>query len=341
MKTQIPLYKVHWTEDDVNAVTQVIRRGMYWTGGPENQVFENAVASYVGRKHGVSFNSGTSALTALLLAHGVGPGDEVIVPAFTYPSTADAVKFAGATPVYADIEEETYGLDIDDAEKRITEKTRAVIAVHVYGLPCFHIRELCVMAKTHGLLLIEDAAEALGAATDSERVGSFGDAAFFSFSGGKVVSTGEGGMAVTDSEEVERKLREVRQSRSWRMSSIQAALGLSQFKRLEHLIEGRRMNAWYLSTHLPEIEGVRPPPTPWGRNPTYQFYTVRVERGRDRLKALLEEKGVTTKVYFEPLSSLPTTTRVAGEVLTLPMYPELTPKEMNYILECVREFAEV
>ncbi|MDP2951885.1 MAG: aminotransferase class I/II-fold pyridoxal phosphate-dependent enzyme, partial [Chloroflexota bacterium] len=239
MKTQIPLYKVHWTEDDVNAVTQVIKRGLYWTGGPENQVFENAVASYVDRKHGVAFNSGTSALTALLLAHGVGPGDEVIVPAFTYPSTSDAVKFAGATPVYADIEEETYGLDTDNAEKRITERTKAIIAVHVYGLPC-RIRELCAMAKTHGLLLIEDAAEALGATVNSERAGSFGDAAFFSFAGNKIVSMGEGGVAVTDSEQVERKLREVRQSHSWRMSSIQAALGLSLFKRLEHLLERRR-----------------------------------------------------------------------------------------------------
>ena len=148
-------------------------------------------------------------------------------------------------------------------------------------------------------------------------------------------------MAVTDSEEVMCKLREVRQSRSWRMSSIQAALGLSQFKRLEHLIERRRMNAWYLSTRLPEIRGVKLPPMPWGLSPTFQFYTIRVERGRDRLKTLLKEKGVTTKIYFEPLSSLPTTTRVAGEVLTLPMYPELTPKEMDYILECLREFAEV
>ena len=339
MKTQIPLYKVHWTEDDVDAVTQVIRRGMYWTGGPENKLFEDAVASYVGRRHGVSFNSGTSALTALLLAHGVGPGDEVIAPAFTYPSTADAVKFAGATPVYADVEEETYGLDADDAEKRITGKTRAVIAVHIYGLPC-RIRELCAMAKTHGLILIEDAAEALGAAVNSERVGSFGDAALFSFAGNKVVSTGEGGMAVTDSEEVARRLREVRQSRSWRMSSIQAALGLSLFKRMEHLLERRRMNAWYLSTRLAEIRGVRPPLKPWDYSQTHQFYTIRVERGRDRLKALLEEKGVTTKIYFEALSSLPTTTRVAGEVLTLPMYPELTPKEMDYIIEVIRNFEE-
>ena len=148
-------------------------------------------------------------------------------------------------------------------------------------------------------------------------------------------------MAVTDSEEVERKLREVRKSHSWRMSSIQAALGLSLFKRMEHLLERRRMNAWYLSTRLAEIKGVRPPLKPWDYSQTHQFYTIRVEKGRDRLKALLEEKGVTTKIYFEALSSLPTTTRVAGEVLTLPMYPELTPKEMDYILECVREFAEI
>lgn len=342
MKLQIPLYKVAWTKDDVRAVTQVIRRGMYWTGGQENIQFEAEVSKYLDRRHGITFNSGTSALTALLLAYDIGPGDEVIVPAFTYPATVDAVRFAGATPVFADIEEMAYGLDVDDVERKITDRTKAVIAVHVYGLPCY-IMEIRNLMDRHEILLMEDAAEALGAEVLSAKAGSIGDAAILSFAGNKIVTTGEGGMTLTDSHDIKERLVEIRRMHSWRLSTIQAALGLTQFKKLDTLIATRRQNAQYLSNRLYRLtfKGVKLPlPLP-GLRHTYQFYTIRVPEGRDRLREHLERKAISTEIYFPALHPLPLAEEVASQVLTLPMYPGLKTKEMDYIAEAVRDFVEV
>ena len=344
MKLQIPLYKVAWTKEDVMAVTQIIRRGMYWTGGKENIQLEEAVSRYLDRRHGLAFNSGTSALTALLLAYDItGSWDEVIVPAFTYPATVDAVRFAGAAPVFADIEEETYGLDIDDVERRITDKTKAVIAVHIYGLPC-NMVELRDLVDRHGLLLIEDAAEALGAESLGVKCGSYGDGAILSFAGNKIVTTGEGGMTLTDSLDIKKRLVEIRKERNWCLSTIQAALGLTQFNKLDKFLVKRRQNAYYLSKKmypLHSIGKIRLPHLPEGSTHSYQFYTIRVESGRDALKGYLEEKGIDTKVYFPAMHPLPIAEKVASQVLTLPMYSGLKTEEMDYIAEAVREFVEV
>ncbi len=341
MKLQIPLYKVTWNKDDVKAVTQVIKRGMYWTGGKENVQLESEVSQYLDRRYGALFNSGTSALTALLLAYDIGPGDEVIVPAFTYPSTVDVVRFTGARPVFADIEEETYGLDMEDVEERITDKSKAIIAVHVYGLPC-RIAELRDLADKHGILLMEDAAEALGAKYIGTKVGSYGDGAILSFAGNKIITTGEGGMALTDSLDINSRLGEIKRNRSWRMSTIQAALGITQFKKLEILLELRRKNAHYLSNKLYRLhKEMRVPYPPAGSTHTYQFYTIRVYEGRDQLREHLERKGITTKIYFPVLWRLPVAEEVASQVLTLPMYPSLLEEEMDYIAESVREFDKV
>ena len=183
---KIPLYKTYWDKKDVEAVTRIIERGMWWAGGRENTLFEEKVAKYAGVKHGVSVNSGTSALNAIMLAYRLGIGDEIIVPSFTYPPTVNAVKYVGATPVFADIEEERYGLDPEDVKKKITNRTRAIIAVHVYGLPC-RISELSEIAEDNNVLLIEDAAEALGAHEYGKRIGGFGDASIFSFAGNKII----------------------------------------------------------------------------------------------------------------------------------------------------------
>lgn len=336
----IPIYKVECTEDDVMAVSQIIRRGMYWTGGEENIHFEKEVSKYLGRKHGLAFNSGTSALTALFLAYDIWSMDEVIVPAFTYPATVDAVRFAGATPVFADIEEKTYGIDVEDVEKRITDRTKAVIAVHIYGLPC-NIVELRELVDKHGLLLIEDAAEALGAELLGRKCGSFGDGAILSFAGNKIVTTGEGGMALTDSLDIKNKLVKIRKERGWYLSTIQAALGLTQFKKLDMFLAKRRKNAHYLSNQLNSIGKISLPHLPEGSTHNYQFYTIRVPEGRDLLKEYLEKKGISTKIYFPAMYPLPVTEEVASQVLTLPMYPSLKEEEMDYIAEAVREFVEI
>lgn len=336
----IPLYKVEWTEDDVRAVTKIIRRGMYWTGGEENIHFEKEVSKYLGRKHGLAFNSGTSALTALFLAYDIWSRDEVIVPAFTYPATVDAVRFAGATPVFADIDEKTYGLDVEDVEKRITDRTKAVIAVHIYGLPC-NIVDLRELVDKHGLLLIEDAAEALGAELLGGKCGSFGDGAILSFAGNKIVTTGEGGMALTDSLDIKNKLVEIRNKHNWCLSTIQAALGLTQFKKLDMFLATRRQNAHYLSNQLNSIGNISLPDLPEGSTHNYQFYTIRIPEVRDQLKDYLEKKGISTNIYFPTLYPLPVSKEMASQVLTLPMYPGLKEEEMDYIADAVREFVEI
>jgi perosamine synthetase len=372
---KIPLYKVYCDENDVEAVTKVIKRGTYWAVGPEIEEFERVVADYVSVKYGVSFNSGTSALHAVLLAYDIKQGDEVIVPSFTFIATANAPLFVGAKPVFADIEDSTFGLDPNDVERKITKKTKAIMPIHYGGLPC-RIEELKKIADEHNLLLIEDAAESIGASINGWKVGSFGNAAMFSFCGNKVITTGEGGIIVTDSGEIYERLKLIRShgrlesepyfmttktldyvmlGYNWRISSITAALGLAQMEKLDKVIEMRRRNAEYMTRKLSKIDGVEVPKPPVGYFHVYQMYTIRVDDGRkirDALKDHLAKKGIISKVYFEPvhLSSfyrerfsykggeLPVTERLSDEVLTLPLYPTMTIEEINYVVESVKEF---
>lgn len=371
---KIPLYKIHWDEDDVNHVVEVIRQGMFWATGPNIEKFEGMVADRIGKKYAAAFNSGTSALHAILMAYRIGKGDEVIVPSFTFIATANSVLFVGAKPVFADIETETYGLDPEDVKNKITSKTRAIMPIHYGGLPC-RIKELEEIAEDHKLLLIEDAAESLGADITGRPVGSFGDAAMFSFCGNKVITTGEGGMIVTDERGVYEKLKLVRShgraetenyftstrtmdyialGYNWRMSNIIAALGVSQVKKLNKTISMRRKNAAYTSKHLSKITEVKTPNPPKGYFHVYQMYTVEIKDGkksRDDLKKHLADKEIMTKVYFSPVhlaqfyrkthgfqsGELPVTEELAKRVLTLPMYASMTTEEMDYVIGSIKE----
>ena len=372
---KIPLYKVYCDEDDVETVARVIRRGTYWAIGPEVEEFERAAADYLGVRYCVSFNSGTSALHAALLAHGIGSGHEVIVPSFTFIATANAALFVGAKPVFADIETGTFGLDPNDVEKKITEKTKAIVPIHYGGLPC-RIRELKEIAEKHDLVLIEDAAESIGASINGHKVGSFGNSGMFSFCGNKVITTGEGGMVVTDAGEVFERLKLVRShgrvdsepyfmtakslgyvalGYNWRISSITAALGLSQLRKLDRVVEMRRKNAEYLDKELSTIEGLDIRVFPEGYSSVYQMYSVRVKAGptgRDELRAHLSDKLIITKIFFEPVHEtpfyrelfgnrewgLPTTEMLSGEVLTLPLYPTMSLEELNYLVDSIKDF---
>lgn len=379
MKTdwKIPLFKIYWDEEDVRAVNSVIKRGMYWAAGPEVRDFEREISEYIGTKYCVAFNSGTSALHAALLAHRIGRGDEVIVPSFTFIATANAPLFVGAKPVFADIEEETFGLDPEDVESKITEKTKAIVPIHYGGCPC-RIEELREIADDHELILIEDAAEAFGAAVDGKKVGTFGDSAFFSFCQNKVISTGEGGAVVTDSKKIYERLKLVRShgrletkdyfstpesfdyvdlGYNFRMSSITAALGISQLRKVEKLINMRRKAASTYDKHLSRIKEVIVPASPRGFYHVYQMYTIRVKEGekiRDGLSRYLTAKGIMSKVFFSPVhltrfyrskvgrEKLSVTEGVSKEVLSLPMYPGLTQKEIGYIArECQAFFEEL
>lgn len=255
---------------------------------------------------------------AILLAHGIGEGDEVIVPSFTFIATANCALFLAAKPVFADIEEETYGLDPEDVKERVSSKTKAIIPIHYGGLPC-QVRELKEIAEDHGLLLIEDAAESIGASIDGRKVGSFGDASMFGFCGNKVTATGEGGMILTDSREVYEKLKLLRSHGgletenylasvkvmdyvvlgfNWRMSNITAALGVSQMKKLSEAIEMRRKNANYLTQKLSEMDGVVPPIVLDGYYHVYQMYTITVkEKKETRFRLLYSLDSLSLELF--------------------------------------------
>lgn len=375
MSWKVPLYKIYWDEEDLRNVTEAIERGMFWAIGPYVEKFESMVANYIGVKHAVAFNSGTSALHAILLAYDIGEGDEVIVPSFTFIATANSALFVGAKPVFADVEERTYGLDPEDVNERVSRKSKVIMPIHYGGLPC-QIEELREIAEDHGLLLMEDAAESIGAGVGGKKVGSFGDASMLSFCGNKVITTGEGGMILTDSQEICEKLKLLRSHGrletenyftsaevmdyvvlgfNWRMSNITAALGVSQMKKLNEAIEMRRKNADYLTKKLSEVDGIVPSTAPNGYYHVYQMYTIKVEEGkekRDAVRQHLTEKGIGTKIYFEPVhlthfyrkkfgykgGELPATEKLSEHVLALPMYPTLTREEMDYMLDSIKEF---
>ena len=365
MTKRIPLFEIYWDDADITSVTQAISSGRNWAIGPYVNLFEDKIRNYVRVKYARVFSSGTSALHSALLAYNIGPADEVIVPSFTFIATANAPLFVGAKPVFADIEEQTFGLDPEQVNERITHRTKAIIPVHYGGCPS-QIRELKKIAQDNRLILIEDAAESFGARIGTAPVGSFGDAAMFSFCQNKIVSTGEGGAITTDSEQICNRLEIIRshgQSHSryqllknddadyvalgynFRMSNITAALGVTQLDKVEALIDMRRENARYLTSKLKrEVQHVTLPSPPPTYRHVYQMYTIRHPQ-RDQLMQHLFEKGIMTKVYFHPVhksyfytnilkdtSNLPVTEEIASQVLSLPMFPHLKKEEIDRVV---------
>ena len=375
MKRNIPLFKIYWDEQDIDMVNSVIRKGLNWSSGPEIKEFEKMVADYVGVEYTLAVNSGTSALHAILIANGLGHGDEIIVPSFTFIATANAALFVGAKPIFAEIESQTYGLDPNDIENKITTKTKAIIPVHYGGLSC-QIEKIRDIAKRHNLILIEDAAESLGAMVNGKRVGSFGDAAILSFCGPKVITTGEGGMVLTNSSETYEKLKlvcshgraessnyftsaeqmdYVTLGYNFRMPTMNAALGIAQITKIAYLIEKRQNNANHLSEVLEGIEGLQTPKVPDGYFHVRQMYTISVADGkgtRDNLKKYLAERGIMSRVYFDPVhlsvfykrefgykgGELPITEAICNNVLTLPLFPQMSHEEVEYVADALRHF---
>lgn len=339
------------------AVDAVLRSGML-AQGKRVAEFESKFSTLVGSKNGVALNSGTSALHLLLLAHGIGRGDEVIVPSFTFAATANAVALTGATPVFADIEIGSMCLDPIDVAGKISARTRAVMPVHLFGNMA-NMLELEALTKKHGLLLLEDAAQAHLASFDGKLAGTWGDGSAFSFYPTKNMTSGEGGMVCVGSDEITRKLRLLRnqgmekryENEIWgfnnRMTDIHASIGIVQLSKIEKNTKKRRAVAAEYSS---KIRGVTLPENSPNTHHVYHQYTVRVlEEHRDVFRQKLTSKGIPTDIYypipvhrlpsFGSKELLPNTEQVARTCFSLPMHPGLTKSQVGRVIRSVNEVA--
>ena len=359
----IPIAAPQIGEEERNAVLAVLESGQL-AQGPVVEAFESEFAAWCGARHAVAVNSGTAALHLLLLAHGIKEGDEVITTPFTFVASANAALFVGARPVFVDIESDTYCLDPSRVEAAITPKTRAIVPVDLYGQAA-QIPELRAIAERHGLVLIEDACQAHGAAIGARKAGALGVSASFSFYPTKNMTTAEGGMVTTDDPDVAAKVGVLRQhgashryhhdvlGYNFRLTEIAAAIGRAQLAKLDRFNEIRRRNASVLDEGLAGIPGVVTPRERRGYRHVYHQYTVRIEHNRDRFQERLLELGVGSAVHYavpvhrQPLYvelgygdvSMPASEAAASQVLSLPVHPGVTESDLDRIIDSVRKVA--
>ncbi len=359
----IPIAKPLIGEEEIEGVVEVLRSGII-AQGPRVKEFEERFAEMTGVKHAVAVTNGTAALDLTLKAIGIKEGDEVITTPFTFIATSNSVLFQGARPVFVDIEEDTYLIDPAKIEEKITERTKAILPVHLYGQTA-DMDAINEIAERHGIPVIEDAAQAHGATYKGKKAGSMGLAGTFSFYATKNITSGEGGMITTDSDELDEKLRLLRnhgQSERYihrilgynlRMSDIMAAIGLAQLKKLDVFNEKRRENAAFITSVLNEIEGLEPPVEREGRTHIYHQYGFRVTEDyhltRDELLKKLNDadigarKGYFMPIYEQPFyremgfpEDCPIAKRVLDQVIELPIHPALTREELEYMAEAIR-----
>jgi perosamine synthetase len=357
----IPVARPAIGQEEISAVSDVLRSGML-ASGERVAEFEQRFADLCGSNHAVATNNGTAALHAALLAAGIGPGDEVIVPAFTFFATASAVAMCGAKPVFADVDGMTFNISPQQVSERITGKTKAVIGVHLFGQPC-DVEALQEICESKNLKFIEDAAQAHGAQYRNGRTGSFGHLGCFSFYATKNMITGEGGMVTTNDKKLSERLRLLinhGQSEkylhtilgyNYRMTDIGAALGLVQLRKLEKFNLRRRKNAEFYNANL-AAKGLVVPFVGPARNHVYHQYVVRLTDefplNRQSFMDLLKGKGIGTAIHYpiplhrQPLFALdndpdpcPVATALSGSVLSLPVHPLLDQKEVSYICDTI------
>ena len=320
----IPINLPKIGEEEIQAVNKVMRSGMLTSGlgmGPAVTEFEKGFAKMAGAKHAVAVNTGTAALHAAVMAVGVKQGDEVILPSFTFVATAEAVALAGAKPVFADIDPETYNLSPSAVEKAITKKTKAVLPVDLYGFSA-DFKPLREVADKHGLALVEDAAQAHGATYMGKPAGAFSDVACWSMYASKNIMTGEGGVATTNNTELDETLRMIRThgekakyaslilGTNYRMSEIQAAIGNVQLGRLDGFVAKRRSNAQQLTKILGKSSKLVLPYETKDRQHSWYLYTARLKDGsenqRNKLLQDLKNKGIGAEAYYvNPIHQMP------------------------------------
>jgi len=307
---------------ELEYVTDCVESGWISSLGKYVRDFEESFAAYCGVQHGIATFNGTVALHLLMATLNLGPGDEVIMPSLTYVATANAVQYTGATPIFVDSERETWNIDPNTVAEAITPRTKAIIAVHLYGHPA-DMDPLRAVADECQVVLVEDAAEAHGARYKGRRVGGLSDAAIFSFYGNKIITTGEGGVIVTNNQAwAERAFFLENQGRyannpywhsevayNYRMTNIQAAIGLAQLERIEEMIAIRRRNAAHYGWRLAGLPGLTlPPDMEWAEN-VYWMYSVVIEDAfglaRDEVRTGLQVVGIETRPFFYPVHALP------------------------------------
>ena len=351
-------------EEEINAVIDVMKSGMI-AQGPKVIEFEEEFAKFVGAKYGIATNSGTSALHVALLAAGIGEGDEVITTPFTFAATGNSILYTGARPVFVDIDPETFTIDPSKIEEAITDKTKAIMPVQLYGQSA-DMDAIMKIAKEQDLIVIEDAAQAHGAEYNGVKVGNLGDMACFSFYPTKNMTTSEGGMITTNNEEFAENAKIYRAHGSatkyhhdvlgynFRMTDIGAAIGIEQLKKLESFNDKRIENAKYLNEALADCDLIETPVVKDGYKHVYHQYTIKVKDGkRDELSDYLIENGIGNGIYYPiPLynqvlytnmgynQSLPVTDEIVKDVLSLPIHAKLTKFDLDLIVKTIKDFAK-
>ncbi len=356
-------YNIIKDEIDVG-LKQVFEKGNFILGQEEKD-FELEFARYCQARYGVGVNSGTDALYLAMASLDIGPGDEVILPTFTFIATALCVSYTGAKPVFVDIEDITYNLDPKKVEKALTKKTKAILPVHIYGQSA-DMDEILKIAKKNNIKVVEDAAQAHGASYQGKRIGSLGDISCFSFYPTKSLGAfGDGGMIVTDNKEIYEKILMLRdygrtgryehkiKGYNSRLDTVQAVILSAKLKRLDSWNKMRADNALYYCELLKGVKGVKTPQIKKNRNHIYQTFAVRL-KNRDQVCEGMKQKGIGVLIHYPiPLhlqeaykelghkaGDFPIAEGVSREILSLPMFPHMTKKQIKYVCDCLKEFVE-
>jgi len=366
---RIPLSSPDIEQVEIDAVVGVLRSGRL-SMGKKLEEFEARFADYIGVPYAAGVSSGTAALHLAIRALAIEAGDEVIVPSFAFVAVANALRYECVSPVFVDIESRTLNLDPRRIEEAITPRTRGILVVHTFGVPAA-MTEIIEIAHRHGLLVIEDACEALGAEVGGKKAGTFGDVGVFGFYSNKQISTAEGGMAVTQNAEVAARIRSLRNhgrsaaTRSfeygevgynYRLSELHCALGVEQLKRVEAILKVREKVAWGYHRRLGQILSVQLPLQEFsGGRVSWFVYVVRLTEGmvatqREAIIGKLAERGIETGRYFAPIhqqpayrdlapprGSLPITESVAGRTLALPFYNRITDAQLDTVCEALKQ----
>ena len=372
----IPYGRQTIDEDDINAVVDVLKSD-YLTTGPKIAEFEQAVASYTGAKYAVAISNGTSALHAGCFAAGIGQGDEVITTPLTFSSSANCVLYCGGTPVFADVDPYTYNIDPKDIRKKITDKTKAIIAVHLAGQPC-DMDEIHSIAQEHNLIVIEDGAHALGSVYKGKKVGCLSDMTTFSFHPVKPITTGEGGMIMTDNEELYKRLvlfrshgitrdnsmmtrnegpwfyQQLDLGYNYRITDIQCALGCSQMRKLDKFLKRRRELVERYNNAFIECDNIVTPYQLPDTQSGWHLYIVQVKNhDRKQVFETLRDKGIGVNVHYIPVYMHPyyrehgykdvhcaNAEEIYSHIISLPLYPGLTDEQQDYVIDTLKQLCE-